>query len=130
METLITCLDELVGDVSQRDGHFMKRRYVDEAFYGMERRRKESPTIYADKLRLNFQRMTSAGIEVDEELQGHILMRMLGLSEAMHQSVLSISQGEINIAKFERRAPEARPRSADQGLGMHQWLIRCREFVW
>ena len=73
----------------------MKRRYIDEAFYGGERRRKDSATIYAERFKLNFQRLAAAGIEVDQELQGCILIRMLGLSEVMHQSVLSVSQGEI-----------------------------------
>ena len=59
-------LDELVGNVSQRDGHFMKRRYIDEAFYGEERRKKDSVTIYAGRFMCNFQRLASAGVEVEQ----------------------------------------------------------------
>ena len=92
----------LAGDVSQRDGHFVKRRYIDKASYGEERRRKDSPTTYAEKFRFSFQRPASVGIEVDEKLQSYILIRMMGLSEVMHQSVLSVSQGEIKIGKLKR----------------------------
>ena len=38
--------------------------------------------------------------QVDEELQGYILIRIIGLSEVMRQSVLSVSQGEIKIGKL------------------------------
>ena len=40
------------------------------------------------------------GIEVDEELQGHMLLRMLGLSQVMHQIMLYVSQGEIKIGRL------------------------------